>query len=272
MIEYRGISFPELMNKFLFIVNYDENDFKSKNPSLEYDQIKLGIYNMISSLGNKNISNLNICFFNAKYYETYIFKLKYYGSTDYFVNYEYKQYLKDQSKFLSKFRYQSFDKYLLQKLKTTVKNDISEKFVEKEIYLDEDIIDSMKKTLKTQILLFSQEQFNLMIKYLAFGKENICKSHFLHKSNIDEFLKNLFTLVLRTKRIEDEDIFLNLKNCIEIFDESVFKEEKKNKENKENDNIEEENEDYEEYETDNKMENKCQRLWDDINETLINEI
>ena len=255
MVEYRGISLQELMNKFLFIVNYDENDFKTKNPASENEQIKLGIYKMISSMGNTNVSSLNICFFNAKYYETYIFKLKYYGLTDYFVNYEYNQYLKDQSKFLSKLHYKSFDKYLLQKLKATIKNDISQKFVEDEINLDEDIIDSMKKTLKTQILLFSQKQFNLMIKYLAFGKEKICESHFLHKSNIDGFLKNLFTLVLRTKRIEDEDIYLNLKNCFEIFDESIFKEDKENKENVDEG---EENEEYEEYE-DNKTENKCKK-------------
>ena len=266
IIQYRGISMEELINKFLFIVNYDEKDFKSKNPSFEYEQLKKDIYSMISCSGIYDIKNLSICFFNAKYYETYIFKLKYYGSTDYFVNYEYNEYLKEQKKFLSMFYYKSFDKYLIQKLYNTIKNDIAEKFIEDEVNLDEDILYSMRKTLKTQILLFNQKQFNLMIKYLTFGKEKICKTHYLHKSNIDEFIKNIFILILRTKRFEDEEINANFKNCFELFEELDSKEKNENRGNEDEEGEEEEEEGH-----DVKKENKYCKLWTEVNETLINE-
>lgn len=35
MVDSRGISMEELMNRFLFIINYYEKDFKSKDPSIE---------------------------------------------------------------------------------------------------------------------------------------------------------------------------------------------------------------------------------------------
>ena len=128
---------------------------------------------MIQSIGNININNLNICLFNAHYYETYLFKLNYYGSTNFFINYEYNQYLQYQKKILSMLYYKSFDKYLIQQLNNNIKNDFKEKFLENNIPLDKDIMDSMKKTLKTKILLFTQKQFHLLIKYLSFGKEKI---------------------------------------------------------------------------------------------------
>lgn len=91
--------------------------------------------------------------------------------------------------------YKSFDKYLIQQLNNNIKNDIKEKFLENNFPLDEDIMDSMKKTLKTKILLFTQKQFHLLIKYLAFGKEKIYQSRYLLKSGIDEFLKSLFNFI-----------------------------------------------------------------------------
>ena len=275
--QYRGISLEDLINKCLFIVNYDEKDFKSSNSFVEYTQLKKDINSMISFNGIYDIKNLNICFFNAKYYETYIFKLKYYGSTDYFVKYEYNEYLKEQKKFFNMLFYKSFDKFLIQKLNETVKNDISEKFVENEVNLDEDILYSMRKTLRTQILLFSQKQFNLMIKYLAFGKDKICKTHYLHKSNIDEFIKNIFILILRAKRLEDEEISLNFKNYFEILKEFDSKGKKDNRkleyeEEKEEDENEKEYEIIEENTSENINVDKYKKLLNEINEILINGI
>ena len=123
-------------------------------------------------------------------------------------------------------------------------------------------MDSMKKSLKTQILLFSQKQFNLLIKYLSFGKEKINQSHYLLKSNIDEFIKNLFILVLRSKKNEDEQIWSNFKNCLEILDESGFNEEYMEEEEFED------NEGYNGYE----RENKYKKLWKEVNDNIINEI
>ena len=173
--------------------------------------------------------------------------------------------------------YKSFDKFLIQKLNETVKNDISEKFVENEVNLDDDILYSMRKTLRTQILLFSQKQFNLMIKYLAFGKDKICKTHYLHKSNIDEFIKNIFILILRAKRLEDVEISLNFKNYFEIFKEFDSKGKKDNRkleqeEEKEEDENEKEYEIIEENTSENINVDKYKKLLNEINEILINGI
>ena len=271
ILEYRGISVQDFMNKMLFIVNYDENDYKSKTPSIEFTQTKLDIYKMIKDLDNKVVKNLNICFFNANYYETYLFKLKYYSSSNFFINYEYSKYLKSQKKIINKINHKHFNKYLVDKLKKTIKIDIPDKFIEKEVKLNEELIDSMKQTLKTKIISFSQKEFNLLIKYLSFGKENIYKSHFLLKSNLDEFIKCLFTFVLKTKRIEDEQINFNLKNCFEIFDKSIFKENKEN-ENEENEyeNENEEEEEFEEEELNKNINTKYKQLWNEVNDIFIN--
>ena len=116
ILDYRGISIQEFMNKILFIVNYDENDYASITPSTEFTQTKLDIYKMIKSIDNKMVKNLNICFFNANFYETYLFKLKYYGSTNFFINYEYKKYLKSQNNIINKIRHKPFNKYLIEKI------------------------------------------------------------------------------------------------------------------------------------------------------------
>ena len=271
MLEYRGISIQDFMNKILFIVNYDETDYISKTQTIEYTQTKLDIYKMIKSLDNKIIKNLNICFFNAKFYETYLFKLKYYGSPDFFINYEYNKFLKIQKKIIKKIHHKHFNKYLIEKLKKTIKIDIPDEFIEKEEKLNEEFIDSMKKTLKTKIISFSQKEFNLLVKYLSFGKKNIYKSHFLLKSKIDEFIKSLFTFILKTKRIEDEQINNNLKKCFEIFDKAIFKDNNMKIENekKEEEFEEEESEEYEKEEIIQYNNTKYKKLWIEINEIFI---
>ena len=136
--------------------------------------------------------------------------------------------------------------------------------MEKDQEINEAILDSMKQTLKTKILSFSQKEFNLLIKYLSFGKEKIYKSNLFLKSNIDEFLKCLFTFVLKSKRMEDEQISLNLKKSFEILDNSIFNE------NKRKDNEEEEFEEEEEEEINEYRESKYKKLWNEVNEIIIN--
>ena len=236
ILEYRGISVQEFMNKILLIINYNEKEYLSSNLLDQFSGAKLDIYKMINSLDNKTIYNLNICFFNANYYIAYLFKLKYYNSTDLLIKHEHKKYLKYHAK---KLIHKPFNKYLIDKLKENIKIDIPYKFNEKEVTMNEQIIDSMKTTLKTHILSFSQKEFNLLIKYISFCKEKISKSKYLLNSNVDDFRKNLFIFILKTKKIEDEEIKNNFKNGFEIFEKSILDEN-----NEDNYNFKDENENY----------------------------
>ena len=220
MCDYRGIPKQAFIKKCLFIVNFDKDQDTSE---ISMMQAKNDIISVVDGLDKRNINDLNICFFNAKYYENYIFKLSYYNSSKNLILYEYNEYtkLKEQKwrGLIEKIRGGTFNKYLKEQLKDNIANDIQKKFNEKEININEDIEKEVKETLGGLNLKFTTKEITLITKYITFGKDNIVFSDLLFDSNIDVFAKELLININKAKLKEDEEINNNLKLCFKILDD-----------------------------------------------------
>ena len=220
MCDYRGIPKQAFIKKCLFIVNFDKDQDTSE---ISMMQAKNDIISVVDGLDKRNINDLNICFFNAKYYENYIFKLSYYNSAKNLILYEYNEYTKLQEQkwrgLIEKIRGGTFNKYLKEQLKDNIANDIQKKFNEKEININEDIEKEVKETLGGLNLKFTTKEITLITKYITFGKDNIVFSDLLFDSNIDVFAKELLININKAKLKEDEEINNNLKLCFKILDD-----------------------------------------------------
>ena len=222
MSEFRKIPIKAFVRKCLFIINCDKDQDKSEK---SLNQAKNDIIKAIDGLKKEDdMENINVCFFNAKYYENYIFKLGYYNSIESLFEYEYEQFLMSQDRFwkglLDKLKGTTFNKYLIEKLKDNVKNDIKNiKFDEKKVEPNENVLKTVKEIIKYNELSFKEKEINLIAKYISFAKDNISESKLLIESNIDSFSKELLISIQNAKKKEDEEINSNLKQCFNIMDE-----------------------------------------------------
>ena len=220
MKKFRGLTINTFINKCLFIVNCDKNQDTSEKSLI---QAKNDIIQAIEGLDKKNMKDINVCFFNAKFYENYIFKLKYYNDPEFLFEFEEIEFIRVLDKFwkgiIEKVKGSSFNKYLLKQLEENVKHDIEEKYEEGKVKINENIEKIVKELLKNNSsLVFKDKEIKVIIKLISFGKENISKSNFLLKSNIDNFSKELLICIQNGKKKGDSEINENLKNCFDILD------------------------------------------------------
>ena len=220
MSMYRGIPVQAFIKKCLFIVNCDKDQDMSEKSII---QAKNDIISVVKGLDKSNFNDLNICFFNAKFYENYILKLLYYGSVENLMKYEYGEYRKSKENklkgLIEKIKGGTFSKYLKEQLKDNIKTDIADKFDQDNINADKNIFESVKNFNIDKQLKLNEDDIKLIAKYITFGRENLPKSDLLPKSNIDYFAKDLLISINKAKLKEDEDINMNLKLCFKILDD-----------------------------------------------------
>ena len=134
MAELRNIPCQAFINKCLFIINCDQ---KQKITDETEKQSKNDIIKVFNLKGIDVDREVNVCFFNAKFYEGYNSKLKYYTSIPFLFEVEYKGFKESQEKFwkgkVDQIKGKTFIKYLLEKLKENIRTDIIPKFEEKKI-------------------------------------------------------------------------------------------------------------------------------------------
>ena len=217
---YRGIPAQAFIKKCLFIINFDKNQDTSDK---SLNQAKNDIISVVDGLNELIFKDLNVSFFNAKFYENYIFKLKYYESAEKLINYESREYKKMTQKrwsgLIDMVKGGTFSKYLKDQLKDNIGNDVKEKFNEKTVKPNENIENELKTLNNIQKLKLSEKDIKLISKYITFGKENISKSNLLPDSKIDSFATQLLISNNRDKIKEDEEINYNLKKCFKILDD-----------------------------------------------------
>ena len=222
MSDKRGITSKSFLKKCLFIVNADlEQEISEKT----LNQAKSDILEITTNKNDKDFKDINVSFFNAKIYEKYLLKLKYYQSGENIIQTEYTEYKKLKAKFfkgIADYIVGSFYKYLLKKLKDNIKEDIKEKsFNEKEAKSNEDIKKSIKNVLDYNFLELKPKEISLISKYITFGKENIANNTLKFESKYDDFKMTLYSCIKEAKKKEDKEINENLINCLKIFD-NVF--------------------------------------------------
>ena len=222
MSQYRGIPAQAFIKKCLFIINFDKDQDTSEKSKI---QAKKDIISVVDDLNDKILNDLNVCFFNAKYYENYIYKLRYYNSPRKLVYDEYEEFLslieKKWKGKIDKIKGGTFNKFLKEKLKDNIKNDILENFNEKTALVNPEVEKIVSNVNDEYKLKLNKNDIILICKYITFGMDNILKSNFLVRSNIDVFAKELLISISNAKIKEDEEINTNLTQCFKILD-NVF--------------------------------------------------
>ena len=217
--EKKGIPTQAFINKCLFIINIDKSQVVNDSSESEAKRDILKVFDF----NNKNINEgINVCFLNAKSFEDYNFKLRYYNSLEFLFDYEYNIYLLSKEYFwkgkLDKLKGKTFLKHLLERLKENIKNDITEKFNEKEVNIDKNISINIQEILNNKFKYEEEKIYQKknpkdiekLEKYLTFAKNNIRNCDLLNKSNINSFTINLMNFINKTNEKKEDDINENL--------------------------------------------------------------
>lgn len=229
---FRGIVSHSFIEKCLFIVNSDTN--QEISPKTE-DQAKNDIISIVVKEKDKNPNNnivpkyniskknINVCFFNAKFYETYIRKLNYYNSPVLLIEEEYQNFLDAKEKVvqgkLDKVKGGTFNNYLISILEDKINSDIREHFNKDIVKQKEGIEKQVRDTFKYNFLKFKDNDINLIAKLITYGSENINKSELIPKSNIRIFSTILLLSIEKAQKAEEKEINKNLKACFKILDD-----------------------------------------------------
>ena len=186
---YRGMTAQAFINKSIFVINCDKDQDKSSN---SLNEAKNDIINIINDLDEKNFNDINVSFFDAKYYEKFLFKLQYYSPN--ILNYEYYSYIQEINrfwKFLDINKNNSFHKFLIKRLINNLKDDFNI-FKDEELKNNEEIEKNLiKECEKNKEIEINKSDIKYVAKLLSFAQENIYNSDLLHKSNFAQFEKNL---------------------------------------------------------------------------------
>jgi len=221
MVSFRGITSQSFVSKCLFIINRDE--IKDSTPK-DIMQAKKDIIEIINNLNKCNPDDINVSFFNAKIFENYVFKSKYYTNPERIFRYEQAAFERSQNNFfyglIDKFVGKNFIKYLTDELKSNIRSDIkTPKFDEKKVKIDESVKNTVMDLAKYNALSLNQKELDLIVKYISFGKEYIKYSELLQIANSETFKNDLRTFIETGKKKMEKDINLDLKKCFDIMDD-----------------------------------------------------
>ena len=210
---YKNIPNDLFFNNCLFVFNFDSSIEYSENYLLQAKE------DLISIIQNQNyIDKFNICFLNSKYYEIYLNKYNYYQSLKNLVDSEFNIYsnLKENlwKNKIAKIKGNTFNKYILEKLKEKIKNEIDNKY-DDNIIIPNNIYEKDIKTIKeNKNFSLKKEELEQIVKYLAFANFHLKTSSLLNKSNYLNFEKNIISYLKNIKRNDDHDFDLFTLNVI----------------------------------------------------------
>ena len=225
MAEYRNIPIPAFIQKCLFIINFEQTLKVDDKIISEAKKDKLKVV----ELNNQNIDNeLKVCFLNAKYYEDYNFKLKYYSSIEFLFEYEFNNFNESIENYwmgmVNKIKGKNFIKYLQEKLKQNIRKDIIKKYDGKEIKkIPSEISGLIKKIITNTKYDFNEKNnkkdIEIIQKYLTFSNDEIQNSDLIKKSNVQSFSNYIEVCFINTNNKDEKDITENL---MEIFNNLSF--------------------------------------------------
>ena len=216
MSQYREIPCEAFIKKCLFVINCDTDQDTSQKSLI---QAKNDIISVISGLNKNIINNINVCFFNAKFYENFVKLFQYYNSASELIENEYNGYLK-LLEYLwrginDSIKGRTFSKYLTDVLKEKIKKDIKTPFKEKEVVPDNDILKEIDDVINKYKFTFKKE---LVAKYITFGRKHINESEFFSKSYIRTFTSDLLLAINEAKNKGEIEINRGISMCFKILD------------------------------------------------------
>ena len=206
----------------LFIFNNDNKQSTEKN---DLEIAKNDIKDIIKGLEAENI---NLTFFNAKYYSNYCSNFNFFFNLENLLKMEYNKFVVYQNNiftypelFTSK-KYNAFGEFLYKELIDKVKiEEIGSGKITKNQKVDKKVQDEINKIINTNSFMQANEYSKygkLIEKVICYGQENINSLKTLKESNIDGF-KNVFKIQINTINEEiQEDIKEKIDEVISILD------------------------------------------------------
>ena len=208
----------QFIKSCLFVLN---NDIDQSSTEEDINKAKGDIRNIIKGVEEKDI---NLCFFNAKYYSNYCYNYNYYFNWNNSLNVEYKNFQYIRTRIFSNpsaidlMINNTFNEYLLSILAKKAKQfDIK-------IQKDQKISENVEKQVNESFELVEFENLrspdykNKIMKILSFCQENIDKLKTLKESNINEFKLTFISQLNYVNHCMQDELRENMENVISILD------------------------------------------------------
>ena len=209
----------QFIKSCLFVMNNDINQTSSQN---DIDKAKTDIRNIIKGVDEKDI---NLCFFNAKYYFNYCSNYNYYFNWNNSFSNEFENYNELRNRIFTNpggielTLNNKFSDYLLNNLVKKVKQfDIK---ISKDQKIDENIQNEVNKSFDEIVeyeKIENQEYKNKVMKILSFCRENINQLKTLKESNINEFIRSFISQINYVNNCTQDELRDNMENVISILD------------------------------------------------------
>lgn len=224
----------------LFILNNDNSHSYSKNEFKKFEKDIKYILKGEDDINEKNKEDINLCFFNAKYYINYCNIFNYFNNLKRTLDIEYKEYLRYKQniykypemfggKMYNTFYDFLFNKQLNDKIKKEFKKNIKKIMT---YSIKNDIVNDLSEELSKYLDMNEIFQNGDKIyKVLSFAQDNIDKLPIFKESNIENFKKILLTQIQYLYKSKNEELNNNLKESLSMLDEFInfdFENNKKN--------------------------------------------
>ena len=216
-----------ILNSCLFILN---NDNSQKTTEEDFQKAKKDIQEILNINDKDNEDDINICFFNAKYFTEYCQIYNYFFNIKETIKFEYNNYLRNQNIIYKTPEYycetySDFFEFLKYQLNFKIRNDLSG---ETSKIKSQKINENIESEIHSIFLEFPQfqyakkdeiiEQENSIIKNFCYGQQNINNLKILKESNINEF-KKLFNSQINYINTNLKDEFdRKIDNIISLLD------------------------------------------------------
>ena len=218
-----------LIKSCLFILN---NDNKQSTGENDIDIAKNDIIDIIKGLEKENI---NIIFFNAKYYLNYCNNFKYFFNIKYLFNMEYDKFTtiqnmiyKNPESFNNR-QNKTFKDFLCKKIMDRIKREgIGDGKITKNQQVNEHVCNEIENINSS--FLKNEKDKQLIEKLISYGQDNINQITTLSKSNIEIFKKALSKQINYINKEVQDDILEIIDRVILAFD--FFFSNKKEKDSK----------------------------------------
>ena len=217
----KNILTPKLLQSSLFILNNFDHQKIEDN---EIEQTKRDISKIIKGFNvedEKEINDINLCFFNAQYYNNYLIKYNYFFNLKDSVQFEFQSYLKKNQEVFknpdsnSTTKNKSFCEFLITQLKNKNKGLKNKKQI-----FNQEIEKNLNGIFKN--LNFNMKEIldnsNKISQLFALGQENIINLNSLKDSNFEELKSKIKNQIEILNKNMQEALSKKIGNTIDRLD------------------------------------------------------
>jgi hypothetical protein len=208
----------QFIKSCLFVLNNDINQSSTED---DINRARGDILNIIKGVEEKDI---NLCFFNAKYYTNYCYNYNYYFNWNNSLDKEYLNYLEIRNRIFTNpsaielMLSNTFEDFLLSNLVKKVKQ------FDLKIQKDQKILENVEKQVNESLEnpdyenLRNEKYKDKLMKIISFCQQNINELKTLKESNIMEFKRSFISQINYVNHSIQDELRENMENVISILD------------------------------------------------------